>query len=84
MGAMALYLYGFGYVKQHPLRRYTYLRLLVVIPEILLASITSILCENIAVITMWFGNWYEFYIVQKESEDDVDDIDDSKPFVELV
>ena len=39
-----------------------------VIPEIILASIMSIICEHIAVMTMWFGNWYEFYIVQKETD----------------
>ena len=84
MGAMALYLYGFGYVKQHPLKRYSHLKLLLVIPEIFLASISSIVCENIAVITMWFGNWYEFYIVQKESEDLFDDNDSRTVLHELV
>ena len=32
----------------------------------------SVVLENIAVITMWFGNWYDFYIVQKEVESDSD------------
>ena len=41
-------------------------------PEIIIASTVSIVLENIAVITMWFGNWYGFYIVQKEVESDPD------------
>jgi hypothetical protein len=72
MGGMALYMYAFGYFKQHPIRRYSWLRLLAVIPEIILASIMSIVAENCAVVTMWFGNWYEFYIVQKESDDEIE------------
>ena len=68
-GGMALYLYAFGFVKQHNIRRFSFLRLLFVIPELILASIVSIICEHIAVMTMWFGNWYEFYIVQKETEE---------------
>ncbi len=43
-------------------------------PEILLASVLSICAENLAVMTMWFGNWYEFYIVQKESDDLTDNL----------
>ena len=43
-----------------------------IIPEIIIASTVSVVLENIAVITMWFGNWYEFYIVQKEVESDPD------------
>ena len=85
MGAMPLYLYGLGYVLQHPLRRYSYLKLILVIPEIILASVTSLILENVAVILMWFGNWYEFYIVQKESEDfKQQNNDDSKPLIEEV
>ena len=86
MGAMPLYLYIFGYVLQHPLRRYSYLKLILVIPEIILASITSLILENVAVILMWFGNWYEFYIVQKESEDlkQNNNADDSTSLIEEV
>ena len=65
-GAMALYLYFFGFVMQHNIRRFSILRLIFVIPEVIFASIVSIVCEHIAVFTMWFGNWYDFYIVQKE------------------
>ena len=43
-------------------------RLLLVIPEILVASTVSLVAENLAVILMWFGDWYSFYIVQKEVE----------------
>ena len=67
-GGMALYLYAFGFVKQHNIRRFSIFRIIFVIPEIILASIMSIICEHIAVMTMWFGNWYEFYIVQKETD----------------
>ena len=28
----------------------------------------SIICENLAVISMWGGDWYDFYIVEKENE----------------
>ena len=28
----------------------------------------SIICENLAVISMWGGDWYEFYIVEKEND----------------
>ena len=48
-------------------------------PEIIIASTVSVVLENIAVITMWFGNWYGFYIVQKEVESDSDvDVDMTK------
>ena len=43
-------------------------RLVLVIPEILVASTVSLVAENLAVILMWFGDWYSFYIVQKEVE----------------
>ena len=43
-----------------------------IMPEIIIASTVSVILENIAVITMWFGNWYGFYIVQKEVESDPD------------
>jgi len=39
-----------------------------VIPEILLATLLSIIAENFAVMTMWIGDWYDFYIVEKESD----------------
>ena len=73
-GGMALYLYAFGFVKQHNLRRFAWIRLLLVLPEIILASIVSIVCEHVAVFTMWYGNWYEFYIVQKEAAEDHEDV----------
>ena len=38
----------------------------------MVASVVSIILENIAVVMMWFGNWYGFYIVQKEVETDTD------------
>ena len=44
----------------------SWLRLVLVIPEILVASTVSLVAENLAVILMWFGDWYSFYIVQKE------------------
>jgi len=44
-------------------------------PEILIASTVSVVLENIAVLTMWFGNWYDFYIVQKEVESDDTDVE---------
>ena len=44
----------------------SWLRLVFSIPEILIASTVSLAAENLAVILMWFGNWYSFYIVQKE------------------
>ena len=28
----------------------------------------SIICENLAVISMWGGDWYDFYIVEKEND----------------
>ena len=31
-----------------------------------MASTISVVAENLAVVLMWFGNWYSFYIVQKE------------------
>ncbi len=54
--------------------RYSWLRLLIIIPEIVLSSLLSICVENVAVCTMWFGDWYDFYIVQKE----VDDVGDAE------
>ena len=52
--------------------RSSWSRILLIVPEILIASTVSVVLENIAVITMWFGNWYDFYIVQKEVESDSD------------
>ena len=72
---MALYLYAFGFVKQHNVRRFSILRIIFVIPEIILASIVSIICEHIAVVWMWLDkSWYDFYIVKKETEDVENDI----------
>ena len=71
-GAMALYFYAFGYVLQHRSVRRNLLKQLLMIPEIFIASIFSIVCENVAVLTMWFGSWEHFYIVQKETESDQD------------
>ena len=48
--------------------RMSWWRLVLVIPEILVASTVSLVAENLAVILMWFGDWYSFYIVQKEVE----------------
>ena len=48
--------------------RYSWLRLSFVVPEIILATLLSIVAENCAVLTMWFGDWYDFYIVEKESD----------------
>ena len=52
--------------------RSSWLRMVLIMPEIIIASTVSVVLENIAVITMWFGNWYGFYIVQKEVESDPD------------
>ena len=52
--------------------RSSWSRIIFILPEILIASTVSVILENIAVITMWFGNWYDFYIVQKEVESDSD------------
>ena len=41
-------------------------------PEIFVSSLLSIFVENLAVMTMWFGDWYDFYIVEKETEDMAD------------
>jgi hypothetical protein len=63
---------------------------LLVIPEIVLSSALSIVVENCAVCTMWFGDWYDFYIVEKEADDDDSDdveaaaIEDKKSEVEEV
>jgi len=72
LGAMGLLAYGYGYIKQHQMRRYSFVRKLVAIPEIIVASLVSIVVENLAVCSMWFGDWYDFYIVQKETDCDED------------
>lgn len=72
LGASATYLYLIGYIRQFPIHRSSWLRIIFILPEILIASTVSVVLENIAVITMWFGNWYDFYIVQKEVESDSD------------
>jgi len=66
VGATALYLYIIGYARQFNVTRMSWFRLALSIPEILIASTISLVAENLAVILMWFGNWYTFYIVQKE------------------
>jgi len=68
IGAMGLYMYMFGYVKQFNLHRFSKVRTLFSILEIILASTLSIIVENCAVIFMWGGDWYDFYIVEKENE----------------
>lgn len=72
LGASATYLYFIGYIRQFPIHRSSWLRMLLIIPEIVIASTVCVILENIAVVTMWFGNWYSFYIVQKEVEGDYD------------
>ena len=38
-------------------RRYSWPRLLLVVPEIVLSTMLSIVVENCAVFAMWFGRW---------------------------
>ena len=38
-------------------RRYSWPRLLLVVPEIVLSTALSIVVENCAVFAMWFGRW---------------------------
>ena len=73
-GAMALYFYALGYVLQHRFVRRNFWRKILMVPEILVASTASIICENIAVVTLWFGSWSHFYIVQKETEEEQSDL----------
>merc|ERR1712154_99344 len=68
LGAMGLLSYGYGYLKQHQVRRYSWPRLLLVVPEIVLSTALSIVVENCAVFAMWFGRWDQFYVVQKETD----------------
>ena len=51
----------------------SWLRLVLAAPEVLVASAVSLVAENLAVILMWFGDWYAFYIVQKEVQGMDDD-----------
>ena len=39
------------------MRRYSWPRLLLVVPEIVLSTALSIVVENCAVFAMWFGRW---------------------------
>ena len=48
--------------------RFSWLRWAFAIPEIVVSSVLSICVENLAICTMWFGDWYDFYIVQKEAD----------------
>jgi hypothetical protein len=34
--------------------------------------VLSILVENCAVLSMWGGDWYDFYIVEKETDAEKD------------
>ena len=66
--------------------RYSWLRLLLVPHEIALSNALSICLEISAVLTMWFGDWYDFYIVQKEvdEEDEDEEKEDKKRLVRVV
>ena len=45
----------------------------------------SIVCENLAVISMWGGDWYDFYIVEKENDPSPDSEDpETQKLVEVV
>ena len=45
----------------------------------------SIVCENLAVISMWGGDWYDFYIVEKENDPGLDSEDpETQKLVEVV
>jgi len=68
IGAMGLYMYIFGYIKQFNFHRFSYFRMALSVIEIILASFLSIFVENCAVVSMWGGDWYDFYIVEKENE----------------
>jgi len=85
IGAMGLYMYIFGYFKQFNILRFSYLRILLSFFEIILASTLSIVCENLAVISMWGGDWYDFYIVEKENDPSPDSEDpETQKLVEVV
>jgi len=66
IGGSALYMYIFGYIKQFPIHRYSWLKTILSVAEIALASTLSIVVENLAVVSMWGGDWYDFYIVEKD------------------
>ncbi|XP_023334273.1 beta-1,4-mannosyltransferase egh [Eurytemora carolleeae] len=68
IGGVPLYMYMFGYIKQFPIHRYSWFRSVLSVIEIALASVLSIIVENLAVICMWGGDWYDFYIVEKDNE----------------
>ena len=70
LGSVALAMYTCGYIRQFPIHRFSWPRSLLVFPQIVVSSTFSIIVENLAVCTMWFGDWYGFYIVQKEVEQD--------------
>ncbi len=53
--------------------RFSWLRLMFAVPEIIVASTLSLVMENVAVCSMWFGEWYNFYIVEKESDQGFDE-----------
>ena len=83
LGAMGLLSYGYGYLKQHQVRksfvimnlsrdlyilmwqvrRYSWPRLMLVVPEIVLSTALSIVVENCAVFAMWFGRWDQVTLV---------------------
>merc|ERR1712013_236431 len=50
------------------IHRFSKVQTIFSILEIVLASTLSIIVENLAVIFMWGGDWYDFYIVEKENE----------------
>jgi len=68
IGGMSLYMYIFGYIKQFPIHRYSWLKSCLSVIEIALASTLSIVVENLAVVSMWGGDWYDFYIVEKDND----------------
>eukprot|EP00088_Acartia_fossae_P068071 TRINITY_DN8564_c0_g2_i2.p1 TRINITY_DN8564_c0_g2~~TRINITY_DN8564_c0_g2_i2.p1 ORF type:complete len:472 (+),score=66.19 TRINITY_DN8564_c0_g2_i2:49-1464(+) len=68
IGGMGLYMYIFGYIKQFPIHRYSWIRSVFSVLEIIIASTLSIVVENLAVISMWGGDWYDFYIVEKDNQ----------------
>ena len=70
IGGMGLYMYIFGYVRQFNVHRFSWPRTLASVVEIMLASTLSILVENCAVLSMWGGDWYDFYIVEKEFDEE--------------
>ena len=45
-------------------------------------NIFSIICENLAVISMWGGDWYDFYIVEKDNTESEDS--ETQKLVEII